>query len=137
VPQYTVDERKWEDFKVQRDQVTSVSTQPKGNVEEPFTRIDVATAQRMIANREVRVIDVREPGEYAEGHLPGVKLIPLNTLMAQPHKYLTEDNVLFVCQMGSRSAVACEMAAAVGLEHIYNLEGGTSAWTKAGLPIDK
>jgi phage shock protein E len=117
--------------------VTSVSTQPKGNVDEPFKRVDVATAQKMIANGEVRVIDVREPGEYAEGHLPGVKLIPINTLLARPQNYLKEDNILFVCQMGSRSALACEMAAAIGLDHIYNLEGGTTAWAKAGLPIEK
>ena len=117
--------------------MTSVTTQPNANVDEPFKRVDVATAQKMIANGEVRVIDVREPGEYAEGHLPGVKLIPINTLLARPQNYLKEDNILFVCQMGSRSALACEMAAAIGLDHIYNLEGGTTAWAKAGLPIEK
>jgi phage shock protein E len=117
--------------------VITVSTQPKGNVDEPFTRVDVPTAQKIIVNGDVRVIDVREPGEYAEGHLPGVKLIPINTLLARPQTYLKEDNILFVCQTGSRSAVACEMAAAMGLEHIYNLEGGTVAWARAGLPIEK
>lgn len=123
--------------RVNWDQVTSVSTQPRGNVDEPFIRVDVATAKKMIENGQVRLIDVREPSEYNEGHLPGVQLIPINTLLARPQHYLKEDNILFVCQLGSRSALACEMAAAMGLEHIYNLEGGTVAWIKAGLPIEK
>ncbi|MGH2458409.1 MAG: rhodanese-like domain-containing protein, partial [Chloroflexota bacterium] len=62
---------------------------------------------------------------------------PLNTFLARPRDYLRSEPVLFVCAMGQRSAVACEMAAAVGMEHIYNLEGGTVGWAKAGLPIEK
>jgi len=114
-----------------------VSTQQKSNVAEPFARVDVRTAQKMIADGEVQVIDVREPNEYAEGHIPGVTLVPLNTLLARPQQYLTRDNILFVCAMGQRSALACEMAAAIGLEQLYNLEGGTVGWAKAGLPIEK
>ena len=53
--------------------------------------------------------------------------VPLGKLMQQPGA-LTEDNVLFYCEMGQRSAVACEFAASVGLEHVYNLEGGMTAW---------
>ena len=114
-----------------------MSTQQNVDVEEPFARIDVATAQKLIADGAVQVIDVREPNEYAEGHIPGVTLVPLNTLLFRPREYLTRDNVMFVCAVGSRSAVACEMAVAVGLEHVYNLEGGTVAWAKAGLPIER
>lgn len=91
----------------------------------------------MIAAGDVRVVDVREPNEYAEGHIPGVTLVPLNTLLGRPQQYLTRDNILFVCAMGARSALACEMAAAIGLEQVFNLEGGTVGWAKAGLPIEK
>lgn len=114
-----------------------MSSQQKIEIEEPFVRVDVATARKMIENGEVEVIDVREPGEYAEGHIPGVKLVPLNTFLARPRDFVTRDHVMFVCAVGQRSAVACEMAAAIGLEHVYNLEGGTVAWTKAGLPIER
>ncbi|MDE3078045.1 MAG: rhodanese-like domain-containing protein, partial [Chloroflexota bacterium] len=44
---------------------------------------------------------------------------------------------IFICQVGQRSAVAAEMAAAVGAKDIYNIEGGTSEWIKAGFPVDK
>ncbi len=114
-----------------------MSNEPTSTIAEPFARLDVKTAQQLMADGAVKVIDVREPNEYAEGHIPGVTLVPLNTFLAQPQKYLPDDNVLFVCAMGARSALACEMAAAVGLEHVYNLEGGTVGWAKAGLPIDR
>ncbi|HUX86131.1 MAG TPA: rhodanese-like domain-containing protein [Chloroflexota bacterium] len=107
------------------------------SVAEPFVRVNVSEAQRLIESGDIAVIDVREPNEYAEGHIPGVTLVPLNSLLARPREYLTRDNILFVCALGQRSAVACEMAAAVGFEKLYNLEGGTTAWSKAGLPIER
>jgi phage shock protein E len=113
-----------------------VSTPQQTNLEEPFVRVDVPTARQMIDRGQVRIIDVREPNEYAEGHIPGVTLVPLNTFLARPRDFINEDNLLFVCALGQRSAVACEMAAAIGFEHVYNLEGGTTAWAKAGLPIE-
>jgi rhodanese-related sulfurtransferase len=99
--------------------------------------VDVPTARKMIEEDQIAVIDVREPNEYAEGHIPGVKLVPLNTLLSRPTDFITHDNILFVCAMGQRSALACEMAAAIGMEQIYNLEGGTIAWARAGLPIER
>lgn len=114
-----------------------MSTQSRIEVDEPFVRVDVQTARKMIAEGDIHVIDVREPNEYAEGHIPGVTLVPLNTFLARPRQYLPDGHVLFVCALGQRSAVACEMAAAVGMEHVYNLEGGTTGWAKAGLPIEK
>ena len=56
--------------------------------------------------------------------------------MQQPGA-LTDDNVVFYCEMGQRSAVACEFAASVGLEHVYNLEGGMTAWRQLGYPVEK
>jgi len=114
-----------------------VASTDANNLAEPFVRVDVPTARQMMNQGEVKVIDVREPNEYAEGHIPGVTLVPLNTLLSRPQDFLKEDNLLFVCAMGQRSALACEMAAALGFEHVYNLEGGTTAWAKAGLPIDR
>lgn len=114
-----------------------MATNNAGSLAEPFTRVDVPTARQMIDQGGIQLIDVREPNEYREGHLPGVTLVPLNTLLSRPQDYLKDDHLLFVCAAGQRSALACEMAAALGFEHVYNLEGGTTAWAKAGLPIEK
>jgi len=104
---------------------------------EPFTRIDVNEAQEMIQNNDVAVIDVRNPDEYANGHVPDAKLIPVATVYARREELPKDKDLLFVCAVGQRSALACEMAAAAGLTRLYNLEGGTDAWVKAGLPAEK
>lgn len=104
---------------------------------EPFARIDVERARDLIARGTVRVIDVREPQEWVQGHLADSVLIPLGGLLARPGKLLERQPTLFVCSEGLRSAVACETAAAVGLTEIYNLEGGLQAWTARGYPVER
>lgn len=104
---------------------------------EPFTRIDVKEAQAMIDKNDVAIIDVRETHEYTSGHVPNAKHIPVATVFARRGEIPTDKELIFVCAVGQRSALACEMAAAAGLTRLYNLEGGTEAWIKAGLPVDK
>ena len=107
------------------------------NPQEPFTRISVDEAKEMLAGDSVAVIDVREPHEYDAGHVPNAKLIPVATVYARGDELPRDRDVIFLCAVGQRSALACEMAAAVGLTRLYNLEGGTDAWIKAGEPVDK
>jgi rhodanese-related sulfurtransferase len=103
---------------------------------EPFQRVSVQQAKDLI-DQGVQVIDVREPNEQVrDGRLANSKLVPLNSFLANPRGHLDGDNVLFMCKVGQRSAIACEMAAAVGLQQLYNLEGGIDAWKKAGLPVE-
>jgi adenylyltransferase/sulfurtransferase len=106
-------------------------------IQEPFKRLSVDEARPLIESGEYEVIDVREPDEYAREHIPGVKLVPLRQFLANPHKYVTRDKVIFVCQVGQRSAVAAEMAAAIGVFEVINLEGGTEAWRNKGYPIER
>lgn len=105
-------------------------------LQEPFVRVDIARGKELI-DSGVPVIDVREPHEYAEGHIPNAVLAPLNTFLANPQRYVQRGPVLFVCAAGVRSALACEMAAAVGITDLYNLEGGTTAWIQSGLPVER
>lgn len=103
---------------------------------EPFERIDVGQAKALI-EQGFKVIDVREPVEWIQGHIPNATHIPLNTLIAKAQELLKEDRLIFVCAEGVRSAVACEVAAAVGRTGLYNLEGGTVAWARAGYPLER
>lgn len=103
---------------------------------EPFTRIDVNEAKEMI-EKGAAVIDVREPNEYTAGHVPDAALIPVNTVYARREELPQDKDLIFVCAVGQRSALAAEMAAAAGLTRIYNLEGGTEGWIKAGEPVEK
>jgi len=111
---------------------------PRKDEREPFYRVDVAEAKQMIASGEVVVIDVRDPHEYNAGHVPGATLIPVNSVFARREELPKEGKILFVCAVGQRSALAAEMAAAAGLpaERLYNMDGGTDAWRKAGEPVE-
>ena len=103
--------------------------------DEPFLRIAPAEARALI-QKGVRVVDVREPQEYAEVRIPGSTLVPLGTLLKSPREVLGKGAVVFVCSEGIRSAVACEAAAAIGLDEVCNLEGGTQRWQAEGLPVE-
>ncbi|MCC6791893.1 MAG: rhodanese-like domain-containing protein [Thermomicrobiales bacterium] len=104
--------------------------------DEPFFRIDVDDAKRLIDEGKLRIVDVREPAEYAGDHLANAELIPLNSFLRNPSR-VEGSGILFVCEMGQRSAVASEMAAAAGLEEVYNLEGGMNAWRSKGFPVER
>jgi phage shock protein E len=106
-------------------------------LKEPFVRVDAAKGKELYDSKTTMWIDVREPGEWNEGRIPGSTLVPLNTLLLSPRKYLNGDSVVFYCAQGIRSAVACEVAAAVGLTKIYNLEGGIIDWVTKGYPVEK
>lgn len=103
---------------------------------EPFTRIDVNAAKEKTSSDNVQVIDVRTPGEYAGGHVPGAINIPHMSVVSRKGELATDKELVFICQMGQRSALACEFAAALGFENLYNVEGGTEAWIKAGYAVE-
>jgi rhodanese-related sulfurtransferase len=109
------------------------------NPNEPFTRITVAEAKAKLDAGEAVMVDVRNPDEYVEVHAKDVRLIPVNTVLGeikQIRDYADGKEVLFICKSGQRSALAAEYATAGGLTDVplYNVEGGTMAWVKAGLP---
>lgn len=107
------------------------------DVQEPFARIDAEQARAMVDQGDVHLIDVREPDEWEEFHAPQAKHVPLQTFLSSPGQYVAPgDSVVFVCARGHRSAVAAEMASAVGLENAYNLEGGMNDWRDRGYPVE-
>ena len=74
------------------------------------------------------LVDVREPGEYAGGHLAGALNIPVGDLPRRRAEIPLEFPVVFVCRSGSRSRQACELAAGAGIQDAASLEGGLLAW---------
>ena len=102
---------------------------------EPFGRLTAQEVSDRVARGELTVVDVRENWEYARDHIPNSTLTPLGQIIARPQEAITSDDVVFVCEVGQRSAVAAEMAAALGKQHVFNLEGGMQAWRTAGLPV--
>ncbi|WP_210587254.1 rhodanese-like domain-containing protein [Streptomyces sp. GESEQ-35] len=86
---------------------------------------------------EATVVDVRTPGEYASGHLPGALNIPLDRIRhALPALRNVPGDLLLVCASGARSRSACEILAGHGIRSI-TLTGGTRGWAEAGHRLDR
>jgi rhodanese-related sulfurtransferase len=82
-------------------------------------------------------LDVREDGEYRNGHIPGTIHIPLKQLperVAELNKYQGQP-VIACCRTGSRSTSAGSILTKHGFERVYNLDGGIGAWQSANLPV--
>jgi rhodanese-related sulfurtransferase len=103
---------------------------------EPFTRLTVGEAKDKIDSGAVQIVDVRTPGEYAGGHVPGALNIPHMSIIGRKAELAGDKELVFICAMGSRSALACEFAAAAGFRELFNVEGGTEAWLKAGYGVE-
>ena len=103
---------------------------------EPFKRITPAAASEMINEGDVQVIDVRDTDEWETGHVAGADHIPVDDLFSRIDELDKNKRLLFICAMGVRSALACEMAAAFDYTELYNIEGGTGAWVQDGYPIE-
>jgi hydroxyacylglutathione hydrolase len=80
------------------------------------------------------VLDVRNRSEWNEGHIPGAVHIPLAELVARVHELRAHVGrpIAVHCQGGSRSAVAASVLQAEGFADVSNVEGGYSAWARAG-----
>ena len=103
---------------------------------EPYYRISVDEAAEMHGNDDVTFVDVRRPDEYASGHIKDALYITVDDVLARIEELPTDKKLLFICAQGVRSGLACEMAAAMGLdpENLYNIEDGTPAWIERGHP---
>jgi len=91
-------------------------------------------AREMLADG-LALIDVRESGEWANGHAPGARHVPLARLRSDAQSELAQDGVIFVCAAGVRSEAAARFALECGLRNVYSLSGGMRAWARAALPL--
>lgn len=98
-------------------------------------RISAHDLADQLAEQRVKVIDVREPMEYAGGHIAGSLNVPLSRIGQAD---LPRGPLVLVCQSGNRSAQAQAQLLQQGHAHpLADLEGGVPAWQQAGLPVRK
>ncbi len=90
----------------------------------------------LVSTTDVDLVDVRDEREWLSGHVPGSRNVPLDTLRADPDAYLARNKpIVFICARGVRSLTAAKLAERLGYAAIYSLDGGTSAWSRSGLPV--
>ncbi|GAB6986464.1 rhodanese-like domain-containing protein [Nocardioides pyridinolyticus] len=82
------------------------------------------------------LVDVREPAEYRDGHVPGAVNIPMSQLTARLGELERDRAVYVVCASGNRSSAMTDVLTAAGYE-AANVAGGTSAWLRSGRPIER
>ncbi len=93
----------------------------------------------LINRSKATIVDVRDAKEFAEGHLPEAKNIPLAELdqrIGELDKFKSK-SVVVVCKSGARASSAAAKLAKAGFADVVNLDGGIAAWQKAGLPLAK
>ena len=97
----------------------------------PMSSLEPEEAREFMARRregEYTLLDVRQPGEYQESHLPGAKLMPLPQLSDTYQELDPEKPTLVHCAVGGRSRVAAQMLNGWGFKEVYNLAGGIKAF---------
>lgn len=106
----------------------------------PKTRnVDVQEFDRLRTGRDVVVLDVRTPSEFAEGNIDGAVLLDYRASdFAEKVAKLDKTKLYLVhCAAGGRSARACAKMETLGFTNLVNLEGGMGAWKDAGKPVSK
>ncbi|MES3035150.1 MAG: MBL fold metallo-hydrolase [Gemmatimonadota bacterium] len=101
---------------------------------EQRTPLEVST---QLQHGAATVIDVRGATEYDAGHLPGVRNIPVGYLTSHLDELPRDRPLVLHCQGGGRSAIAASLLQAHGFTNVINMAGGYTAWTAAGLLVER
>lgn len=120
-------------------------------VKEAKAKIEEVTVDDLQSqyNEQTVLIDVREPQEYASGHIVGAVNYPRGVLEMQlgnhplfsseesPLEAMNEHTIYLICRSGARSALAAESLAKMGFGKVVSVAGGMVAWEQAGFDINK
>lgn len=110
---------------------SSASHTTSESVQQKYTDVNVEQAKKLIAaHKDLIVLDVRTPEEYADGHLPGARMINVMdaTFAEKVAKLNKKDKYLVYCRSGKRSLNAVNQMADMGFKDLTNMKGGYLAW---------
>ncbi len=107
----------------------------------PVARLEQIDVSELKARRQddpgLKVLDVRRPGEYAEGHVPGAVSYPLGRFARELDAVPAAGRVAIICGIGYRSSIAASLLLHRRGAEPINVVGGTSAWVAAGYPTEQ
>lgn len=87
-------------------------------------------------NPSGQLVDVRTPEEYAQGHIAGSKLLPIQELESRQGEIRKDKPVLLYCHSGRWSQTAFDLLRRKGFQNLYQIGGGMTAWKEKGLPVE-
>ena len=100
--------------------------------------VSLAELKRGLADGSILLVDVREPNEYAAGHIPGAILNPLQRFNPAALPQEAGKRVVLSCRSGVRSLKALELAQAAGRKDVRaHYSGGMQGWQAAGEPVER
>jgi rhodanese-related sulfurtransferase len=101
--------------------------------------LDAAGLQRLLKEepKQVLLLDVRTPGEFAGGRIPGSTPIPMDEVPGRLAEIPKEKKVVAICASGARSAAVAKFLSDRGYPWVANLSGGVFDWTRRGLPLER
>ena len=82
------------------------------------------------------MLDVREPDEWQQSHIPGATLIPLGELPQRLSELPKDQEIVVYCRSGNRSKTGAEILAKAGFSGVTSMAGGVNQWSAAGLPVE-
>jgi rhodanese-related sulfurtransferase len=101
--------------------------------------VDANTLNKWVSEtKDLVLIDVGSPGDFAEGHIPGSISLPLGASFKEESKNLSKGKTyILICPTGNRSARAVNLMIEQGFEKVYNLRGGITDWLRKGFKVAK
>ncbi|MBI5450291.1 MAG: rhodanese-like domain-containing protein [Gammaproteobacteria bacterium] len=104
-----------------------------------FKELQPADAVRLMNDRDVLVLDVREQDEFSSGHIIHARHVPVAQLTERVSELdaFRQQPVVVYCRTGQRAARAAALLKKQGFSEIYKLNGGIMSWQGAGLPLEK
>ena len=102
-------------------------------------RLSTLQATQLINQRDAVVIDIRDQGEFARGHIINAKNFPDKVFTERKADLdkLKDTPVIVSCDTGMRAGASADKLRALGIKEVFTLQGGLNAWREAGLPVSK
>ena len=92
---------------------------------------------RLLGDKATTLIDVRTASEYRDVHIPGTKLMPLDTLNSASVAPFSASEIVLVCKSGMRAERAAKKLTEGGCSNLLVLQNGTQGWIDAGFPVER
>ncbi|MFO6423998.1 rhodanese-like domain-containing protein [Motilimonas sp. KMU-193] len=101
--------------------------------------VPIVSQQELItwqqANKDMQIIDVRSPSEFAQGHVQGAINIPYDQIGQQLSRLSQTKDIVVYCRSGRRAAIAEQTLLKQGFNRVFHLEGDILGWQANGLPL--